>query len=204
MKNLRSTLDWQRERVGDLGALDDDGFLTVTGRIKDVVLRGGVSIGPLEIDAAIMSPVDVNEAAAIGVPDPIWGEVIACYVVVTDGAQVSAADIIGHADHMLPNFKRPRFVECVDALPKSDRGKVRRADLKSIWAKIHTIANGGSPGQAFAGRRSGAETRPIPASIRTTPAARPTVNSSSKNATLNVRANTGTPRRPTVDTTVGR
>jgi acyl-coenzyme A synthetase/AMP-(fatty) acid ligase len=125
----------ERERVGDLGVLDDDGFLTVTGRIKDVILRGGVSIAPLEIDAAIMTHVAVNEAAAIGVPDPIWGEEIACYVVVTDGAQVSAADIIGHADHMLPDFKRPRFVEFVDALPKSDRGKVRRADLKSIWAE---------------------------------------------------------------------
>lgn len=125
----------ERERVGDLGILDHDGFVTVTGRIKDVILRGGVSIAPLEIDAAIMSHPAVNEAAAIGVPDPIWGEEIACYVVATDGAHLTASDILDHSEHALPDFKRPRFVEFVDSLPKSDRGKVRRDDLRAIWAE---------------------------------------------------------------------
>lgn len=125
----------ERERVGDLGILDDDGFVTVTGRIKDVILRGGVSIAPLEIDAAVMTHPAVNEAAAIGVPDPIWGEEIACYVVATEGASLTAADIIMHAGQALPEFKRPRFVEFVDSLPKSDRGKVRRDDLRTIWAE---------------------------------------------------------------------
>ncbi len=124
----------ERERVGDLGMLDEDGFVTVTGRIKDVILRGGVSVAPLEIDAAIMTHPAVNEAAVIGVPDPVWGEEIACYVVAAEGAQVSVADILAHAGQTLPDFKRPRYVEFVQALPKSDRGKVRRDDLRSLWS----------------------------------------------------------------------
>ena len=76
----------------------------------------------------------VNEAAVIGVPDPVWGEEIACYVVAAEGAQVSVADILAHAGQTLPDFKRPRYVEFVQALPKSDRGKVRRADLRSLWS----------------------------------------------------------------------
>lgn len=124
----------RRERVGDLGVMDADGFVTVTGRIKDVILRGGVSIAPLEIDAAVMSHPAVNEAAAIGVPDEIWGEEIACYVVLSEGSVVDADEIHAHAASILPDFKRPRFIEIADSLPKSDRGKVRRDDLKAVWA----------------------------------------------------------------------
>jgi acyl-coenzyme A synthetase/AMP-(fatty) acid ligase len=120
--------------VGDLGVLDEDGFVTVTGRIKDVILRGGASIAPLEIDAALMSHPAVHEAAVIGIPDRIWGEEIVAYVVKSDGMDVSHEDILTHAGTLLPDFKRPKAIEFVDALPKSDRGKVRREDLKKIWA----------------------------------------------------------------------
>lgn len=123
-----------RTRVGDLGVMDAEGFVTVTGRIKDVILRGGVSIAPLEIDTAVMTHPAVHEAAVIGIPDPIWGEEIACYVVPADGAVASKDDILAHAAKMLPAFKRPRFIEFVAALPKNERGKVRREDLKAIWA----------------------------------------------------------------------
>jgi long-chain acyl-CoA synthetase/malonyl-CoA/methylmalonyl-CoA synthetase len=128
----------EHTRVGDLGVTDADGFVTVTGRIKDVILRGGVSIAPLEIDAAVMTHPAVHEAAVIGIPDPIWGEEIACYVVPADGAAASKDDILAHAAKMLPAFKRPRFIEFVAALPKNERGKVRREDLKAIWAASAT------------------------------------------------------------------
>jgi acyl-coenzyme A synthetase/AMP-(fatty) acid ligase len=124
----------ERTRVGDLGVLDADGFVTVTGRIKDVILRGGVSIAPLEIDAAIMTHPGVHEAAAIGVADPIWGEEIACYVVPAGGVTPSEDEILNHAASALPDFKRPRYLKFVAALPKNERGKVRRADLKEDWA----------------------------------------------------------------------
>jgi acyl-coenzyme A synthetase/AMP-(fatty) acid ligase len=124
----------ERTGVGDLGVMDADGFVTVTGRIKDVILRGGVSIAPLEIDAAIMTHPGVHEAAVIGVPDPIWGEEIACYVVPADAMTVSEEDILAHAAETLPVSKRPRFVEFLSRMPKNARGKVRREDLKILWA----------------------------------------------------------------------
>ena len=123
----------EQTRIGDLGILDKDGFVTVTGRIKDVILRGGASIAPLEIDAALMSHPDVHEAAVIGVPDRIWGEEIAAFVVGADSVDLSQDDVLAHAATILPKFKRPKTVDFIDALPKNNRGKVRRDDLKKIW-----------------------------------------------------------------------
>jgi acyl-coenzyme A synthetase/AMP-(fatty) acid ligase len=128
----------ERVRVGDLGVLDAEGFVTVTGRIKDVILRGGVSIGPLEIDAAMMTHPGVAEAAVIGAPDPIWGEEIVCYVVRAEGAEPACeADLMAHAAKLLPDFKRPRQIVFVDNLPRNDRGKVRRDDLRTLWARTN-------------------------------------------------------------------
>jgi acyl-coenzyme A synthetase/AMP-(fatty) acid ligase len=125
----------ERSRVGDLGVMNQDGFVTVTGRVKDIILRGGASIAPLEIDAAMMTHPAVREAAAIGVPDRIWGEEIVCYVVADDGARPSPSDLLAHAAKALPDFKRPRQVVFVESLPRNDRGKVRRGDLKALWAR---------------------------------------------------------------------
>ena len=142
--------DWQdrrpyrlteRVRVGDLGVMDADGFVTVTGRVKDIILRGGASIAPLEIDAAMMTHAGVREAAAIGVPDRVWGEEIICYVVPDEGSAPSASELLAFAATVLPDFKRSRQVVFVDRLPRNDRGKVRRDDLKALWARTR----GGEP-----------------------------------------------------------
>lgn len=124
----------ERTRVGDLGMVDDAGFITVTGRIKDVILRGGASIAPLEIDAALMSLPDVHEAAVVGVPDRIWGEEIVAFVVKSDGAATSEEEILAHAAVILPDFKRPKTVRFIKELPKNKRGKVRREELKNMLA----------------------------------------------------------------------
>ena len=129
----------RRVRVGDLGVADTDGFITVTGRVKDIILRGGASIAPLEIDAAMMTHPGVSEAAAIGVPDRIWGEEIVCYVVPDKAAPEqttpSAPELLSFAATVLPDFKRPRRIVFVESLPRNDRGKVRRDDLKALWAQ---------------------------------------------------------------------
>jgi acyl-coenzyme A synthetase/AMP-(fatty) acid ligase len=139
----------ERSRVGDLGVMDQDGFVTVTGRVKDIILRGGASIAPLEIDAAMMTHPGVREAAAIGVPDRIWGEEIVCYVVpdkvaaqgtskqTAKATAPSAAELLAFAAKVLPDFKRPRQVVLVESLPRNDRGKVRRDDLKALWARTN-------------------------------------------------------------------
>jgi acyl-coenzyme A synthetase/AMP-(fatty) acid ligase len=137
--------EWQDEskrrmRTGDLAMMDEDGFITVTGRTKDLIIRGGVNIAPLEIDNILMEDGRISEAAAVGVPDPIYGEEVVAYVVPKPGETLSEAQVLEHCAPKLPAFKRPKHVYIVDDLPKSDRGKVRRDDLKEIWAKSNGAA----------------------------------------------------------------
>ena len=130
--------------------MDEDGFVTVTGRTKDLIIRGGAStsrpyqgsdhprrrqIAPLEIDNVLLSDPRVIEAAAIGVPDDIYGEEIVCYVVVKPGETLSMEDVRRHCAGALADFKVPKAVHFIDDLPKSDRGKIRRDDLKERWAR---------------------------------------------------------------------
>ncbi|MPY69511.1 MAG: AMP-binding protein [Alphaproteobacteria bacterium] len=135
--------EWQDEanrrmRTGDLAVMDEDGFVTVTGRTKDLIIRGGVNIAPLEIDNVLMENPRIAEAAAVGVPDPIYGEEVVCYVVPKPGETLKEDDVLQHCKGKLPPFKAPKHAYMVDALPKSDRGKVRRDDLKILWAKEHS------------------------------------------------------------------
>ena len=122
----------ERTRVGDLGFIDEDGFVVVTGRVKDVILRGGVSIAPLEIDSTIVKHPLVYEAAAIGVPDTIWGEEVACCVVLAKGADINESEILNFAAELLPENKRPKSIFIFENLPKNQRGKVKRDELKLI------------------------------------------------------------------------
>ncbi len=126
-----------RIHTGDLGLMDEDGFVTVTGRTKDLIIRGGVNIAPLEIDHVIMEHPRVREAATIGIPDAIYGEEVVCYVVAKPDEALSGDDVIRHCADRLPDFKQPKSVYFIDELPKSDRGKIRRDDLKTLWAKDH-------------------------------------------------------------------
>jgi len=126
-----------RMRTGDLAIIDEEGFVRVTGRTKDLIIRGGVNIAPLEIDNVLMSHPQIREAAAIGIPDKIYGEEVACYVVAKPGEQVSTDGILAHCGEALPEFKTPKKVYLVDTLPKSDRGKVLRDDLKKLWAETN-------------------------------------------------------------------
>ena len=124
-----------RFRAGDLAVMDADGFVTITGRTKDLIIRGGVNIAPVEIDNVVMRHPGVVEAAAVGVPDEIYGEEIVCYVVAAADHQIAADDLSRHCEKHLPAFKMPKAFYFIDALPKNDRGKVRREDVKVLWAK---------------------------------------------------------------------
>ena len=130
--------DWDDQRhvripTGDLAIKDDQGFVRVTGRTKDLIIRGGVNIAPLEIDHALMKHPKISEAAAIGIPDSIYGEEIICYVVTTPGETLTEREILNHCETALPAFKSPKRAYVVDSLPKSDRGKIVRDDLKIRW-----------------------------------------------------------------------
>lgn len=120
-----------RFKTGDLGYLDGDGFLHIAGRAKDVIIRGGVNIAPLEIDNALTRHEDVSEAATIGVPDPIYGEAVVAYVAPRAGVSLSSRDLERHCEKLLPEFKRPREIFVRDNLPKNVSGKIDRAALRA-------------------------------------------------------------------------
>jgi len=122
----------KRIKTGDLGIRDAEGFIRVSGRSKDLIIRGGVNIAPLEIDEIMLKHPGVLDAAAVGVPDKIYGEEVVCYVVPKDKA-LTGAIVLEHARQFLPPAKTPKQILLVTDLPKSDRGKVLRDKLRDDW-----------------------------------------------------------------------
>jgi acyl-coenzyme A synthetase/AMP-(fatty) acid ligase len=119
--------------TGDLGHVDRDGYLYITGRTKDLIIRGGVNIAPLEVTSALLVHPAVAEAATIGVPDPVYGEAIVSFVVPRAGERPSLAELLAHCRTRLSAFKLPREIVVVDALPRNAHGKVPREALEALW-----------------------------------------------------------------------
>jgi acyl-CoA synthetase (AMP-forming)/AMP-acid ligase II len=115
--------------TGDIGQLDENGDLSIVGRIKDVIRSGSVSIVPKEVEDAVALHPAVQEVAVIGVPDIEWGEAVTAFVVLKPGSNASEADIIEHCRQHLAAYKKPKSVHFREALPRSHYGKVPRAEL---------------------------------------------------------------------------
>jgi HIP---CoA ligase len=116
--------------TGDIGHLDERGYLTITDRLKDMFTVGGFNVYPAEIENAIMRLDSVIDCAVVGKPDERLGEVGLAYVVTRPGASLSAADVIAHCRERLANFKVPREVVFVATLPRNAGGKVLKRDLR--------------------------------------------------------------------------
>jgi acyl-CoA synthetase (AMP-forming)/AMP-acid ligase II len=116
--------------AGDLGYLDDEGYLYLVDRARDMIVTGGVNVFPAEIEEVIAAVPGVHEVAVIGVPEETWGESIKAFVVPAPGARVTADQIIGACAERLASFKKPRLVEFVTELPKSAAGKVLKRELR--------------------------------------------------------------------------
>jgi acyl-coenzyme A synthetase/AMP-(fatty) acid ligase len=122
-----------RMKTGDLAMQDSDGFVRVTGRTKDLIIRGGVNIAPVEIDDVLMALEGVVEAAAVGVPDAILGEEVVAFVVFAPTSGLDAEAVVAHCKSRLPPAKVPKQVFLVASLPRNDRGKVMRDKLRAEW-----------------------------------------------------------------------
>jgi acyl-coenzyme A synthetase/AMP-(fatty) acid ligase len=124
-----------RMKSGDLGFLDEQGYLHLTGRAKDLIIRGGVNISPVEIDGVLMQRPEVVEACTVGVPDQLYGEEVVAYVVLRPGCGLGADDVLRHCVGALPAFKAPKRIVLSEALPKTERGKLDRKALVERWTK---------------------------------------------------------------------
>ena len=118
--------------TGDLGYFDEDGYLFVSGRKKDMVKSGGISIYPLEIESVLYSHPDVLEAAVIGVPDAQWGEALKALIVLKPGAQSSSEALQRFCKARLSDYKVPKSVEFRDCLPHTEVGKVNKVRLREM------------------------------------------------------------------------
>ncbi|CAG0979820.1 fatty-acyl-CoA synthase [Burkholderiales bacterium] len=116
-------------RTGDLGYMDADGFVFVTGRIKELIIKGGENIAPREIDESLLKHPAVLEAAAVGIPDPRYGQEILAAVVLKPGSACTAEELTDHCLRDLGRFKTPKVIRMVDELPKGPSGKVQRLKL---------------------------------------------------------------------------
>ena len=117
----------------DVGTIDEDGFITLVDRAKDMIISGGENVYPKEIENAIYDHEAVAECAVFGIPDDKWGEVPAAYVCLKDNAELSEQDLVAHCAALLAQFKRPRIVKFVDEFPKTPIGKIQKNILREPY-----------------------------------------------------------------------
>jgi len=118
--------------TGDLGYMDEDGFVFVTGRIKELIIKGGENIAPKEIDEALYQHPAVLEAAAVGIPDEQYGEEIMCCVVMKPDCTATEEELRCYCFEHLGEFKTPKVIKFMDELPKGPSGKIQRLKLPDM------------------------------------------------------------------------
>jgi len=121
-------------RTGDQGFLDGDRYLTLTGRLKELINRGGEKIGPREIDEVLLSHPAVADAVAFGVPHPAWGEEVAAAVVLKEGIEAGEGAILAFCRERLAEFKCPKKIYIEKAIPRTSTGKIQRGAVAKALA----------------------------------------------------------------------
>jgi acyl-CoA synthetase (AMP-forming)/AMP-acid ligase II len=119
-------------RTGDIGAIDNDGYLALSGRIKDLINRGGEKISPAEVEAVLLEDPAVAEAAVFGVPDPKYGEEVSAAVVLRGAATEEELQMFCRL--RLADFKVPKQIHLVSAMPTNAMGKVKRRELTALFS----------------------------------------------------------------------
>ena len=140
-RDLQATADTLRDgwlHTGDVGSFDEEGFLTLKDRAQDVIISGGTHIYPREIEEALLTHPDVAEASVVGRHDPKRGEAVVAFIVARPGVTLTVKDMDRTCLEHIAHFKRPEEYRFVDALPKSNYGKVLKTELRAQFAESGT------------------------------------------------------------------
>jgi acyl-CoA synthetase (AMP-forming)/AMP-acid ligase II len=135
-KNPQATADTIRNgwlHTGDVGYLDENGYLFIMDRSKDMIISGGENIYPREIEEVLVRHPAVCEVSVIGVPDPKWGEAIKAVVTLNPGATATEEELIDFCRDNIASYKKPKSVDFVDELPKSNYGKILKRELRTRY-----------------------------------------------------------------------
>lgn len=132
-RNPQATADTVKDGwlwTGDMGAMDEDGFVTMHDRSKDMIISGGTNIYPREVEETLLTHPTVHEASVVGRPHADWGEEVIAFVVAAPGAEIDPASLDAHCRENIARFKRPKDYRVVEALPKNNYGKVLKTELR--------------------------------------------------------------------------
>ena len=122
--------------------MDDDGFITIVDRKKDMIITGGFNVYPNEVEQAIMELNEVQDCAVIGIPDEKWGESVKGVLQLKQGRNISAEQVIAHVKSKLGSVKTPKTIDIVEQLPRSPVGKVLKAEIrKKYWSDNDRAVN---------------------------------------------------------------
>lgn len=127
---------------GDVAQVDEQGFVSIVGRERDMLISGGLNVYPAEVEAALHRHPDISEAAVLGVSDDLWGEAVTAVVVRRTGHTVTAEEVVRHCKGLLADYKKPRKVIFVDALPKGNTGKVSKKELQLMITNSDAVVAG--------------------------------------------------------------
>lgn len=122
-------------RTGDQGKLDNEGYVFITGRIKELINRGGEKISPIELDGALLSHPAVGEAVSFGIPSEMYGQEVACVLILKDGETLTAESLQAYMTEKVAKFKVPKMVYFTDVIPKTGSGKVQRRIVAETFYK---------------------------------------------------------------------
>jgi acyl-CoA synthetase (AMP-forming)/AMP-acid ligase II len=119
--------------TGDLCTVDEEGFIYIKDRVKDLIISGGMNIYPFEVESALMEHPAIMDAGVIGIPDDTWGESVCAYIVFRPGRTATKAEIEEYMKNKLASFKKPKVIEVVTEIPRTLSGKILKKDLRNKY-----------------------------------------------------------------------
>jgi long-chain acyl-CoA synthetase len=131
-------------RTGDIGVVDDRGFMYIVDRLKDLIITGGENVYPREVEEVLYTRTDIEDCAVVGVPDREWGEKVVAYVVPRKDQRIDEADMASFLKTQLSSFKIPKEYFMVEELPKSPQGKILRKEVRKLYKYERMKVNGGN------------------------------------------------------------